>query len=256
MTLPEAVQASEFDVPMPSGRMNAWRFAPAGAGPWPAVFFLMDAPGLRPALHDMARAIAAAGYLVWLPNLYHRLGRAVSVGPTRNHPDEAANRESMMGYIATLSNRGVTEDVRHLADHLRTDAGWDGRPIGITGYCMSGRFAVLAARDLGARVACAASYFGTRLVTEEPDSPHRVIGDTPAELYFAFAEHDPYVPPEKVEDLRQSLAATPVQHRIEVYPGTEHGFVFSDRGSFDAAGAERHWAALFDLLRRKLKPRA
>ncbi len=255
MNQPEAVQATEIDVPLSHGCMNVWRFAPAGAGPWPAVFFLMDAPGLRPALHDMARTMAAAGYLVWLPNLYHRLGREVSVGPTRNHPDEAANRELMMGYIATLSNRGVTEDVRQLADHLRTDRGWDGQPIGITGYCMSGRFAVLAARDLGARVACAASYYGTRLVTDEPDSPHRLISDTSAELYFAFADHDPYVPPEKIEVLRQSLAATSVKHRIEVYPGTEHGFVFSDRGSFDASGTARHWETLFDLLARNLRPR-
>jgi carboxymethylenebutenolidase len=250
-----AVQSREFDVSLPSGSMNVWRFTPQGAGPWPTVFFLMDAPGLRPALHDMARTLAAAGYMVWMPNLYHRIGREVSVGPTRDHPDEAANRERMMGYIASLSNEGVVDDVRRLADHLSTDPGWDGRPLGLTGYCMSGRFAVLAARALGARAACAASYYGTRLVTDESNSPHRVIGDTQAELYFAFADHDPYVPPDKIELLRRSLAATPVRHRIDVYPGTEHGFVFSDRGTFDAAGADRHWATLLDLLQRHLRPR-
>lgn len=253
MSTEDAVYAAEIDVPLSSGLMNAWRFAPEGDRPLPAVFLLMDAPGLRPALHDMARTIAAAGYLVWMPNLYHRLGRAISVGPTRNHPGEAANRELMMGYIDTLSDRIVTEDVRRLADHLATDALWNRRPIGITGYCMSGRFSVLAARDLRERVACAASYFGTRLVTDAGDSPHRLIVDTLAELYFAFADHDPYVPPEKIEVLRQSLATTAVRHTIEVYPGTEHGFVFSDRGSFDAAGSARHWETLFDLLQRNLK---
>lgn len=255
MSTNRAVRTSEFEVGLSAGRINVWRFAPDGAGRWPAVFFLMDAPGIRPALHDMARTLAAAGYLVWLPNLYHRLGREVSVGPTRNHPDEAANRARMMEYIATLDNRAVTKDLRQLADHLGSDAGWDGRPIGITGYCMSGRFAVLAAQALGARVACAASYYGTRLVIEGPDSPHRSIGDTIAELYFAFAEHDPYVPLEKVEELRRSLTTTSVRHRIEVYPGTEHGFVFTDRGSYHAAGAARHWDTLLDLLERSLQPR-
>ena len=247
------VQTGELDIPLGPGLMNTWRFAPAGDGPLPAVLFLMDAPGLRPALHEMARTLAAAGYLVWMPNLYHRLGRAVSVGPTRAHPDEAANRERMRQYIASLDDRTVTAELLQLAGRLPDEPRWDGGPIGLTGYCMSGRFAVLAAQALGRRAACAASYYGTRLVTDRDDSPHRLIGDCSAELYFSFAEHDPYVPPEHIETLRRSLADTPVRHRIECYPGTEHGFVFADRGTWHAAGAARHWQTLFDLLGRHLK---
>lgn len=216
----------------------------------------MDAPGIRPALHQMASRIASAGYLVWLPNLYHRIGREVSVGPTRNHPDEAANRELMMGYIRTLTNRSVVDDVKRLVQQLALDAAWNGKPIGLTGYCMSGRFAVLSALEAPGQVACAASYFGTRLVTDEPESPHLRLGQTSAELYFGFADHDPYVPREAVQTLRQSLAAGRVRHQVEIYPGTEHGFVFPDRGSFHQAAAERHWETLFALLQRHLKPSA
>lgn len=247
------VNSREIDLAMPDGQINVWRHCPAGSGPWPAVMLLMDAPGLRPELQRMAARIAAQGYLVWLPNLYWRIGREVSVGPTRNHPDAAANLATMMGYIRTLDNARVLGDVRQLLVHLRADAQWNRQPVGLAGYCMSGRYAVLAAAELPGQVACAASYYGTRLVTDDADSPHRRIGHCRGELYFAFAEHDPYAPAEAIQALRAALADTPVRHRIEVYPGTEHGFVFTDRGSFDARGADRHWQTLFDLLDRNLR---
>lgn len=242
----------EIAVPTADGTMPAWRHAPSGAGPWPAVVVLMDAPGIRPELHALSRRIADAGYLAWLPDLYYRIGRDVAVGPTRDHPDAQANRERMMGLIRTLSNAAVVRDVAAMLDALSADPGWDGGPVGLTGYCMSGRFAVLAAAAMPERVGCAASWFGTRLVTDDEDSPHRSLAGTRAELLFVFAEHDPYVPPASVEVLRQALAPTSVRHGVETYAGTEHGFVFEDRGSFHAAAAARHWETLFALLARTL----
>ncbi|MGK3946898.1 dienelactone hydrolase family protein, partial [Streptomyces caeruleatus] len=47
---------------------------PEGGGPWPCVILYMDAGGIRPALVDMARRLAAGGYLVLLPDLFYRYG--------------------------------------------------------------------------------------------------------------------------------------------------------------------------------------
>jgi len=52
--------------------MNSFITRPAAGGPYPVVLFLMDTPGKREELHDMARRIATAGYYVVLPNLYYR----------------------------------------------------------------------------------------------------------------------------------------------------------------------------------------
>lgn len=50
-------------------------------------------------------------------------------------------------------------------------------------------------------------------------------------------------------------AGTP--HRIEWYPGAQHGFVFPKReGIYHQASAERHWERLFSLYRRTLGPAA
>lgn len=246
----------EIDIPGPDGTLNAWRFKPAGDGPYPAVLLLMDAPGIRPALHDMAQRIAEQGYLVLMPNLYYRIGRDVQVGPTRNHPDAERNLERMLKYIQTLTNAMVVRDVATVLDRIAGDAAWNRRPVGLTGYCMSGRFAVMAAAAFPNRVACAASYFGTRLLTDQPDSPHLVMTTCRAELYFSFAQQDHYAPPELIEKLSKHLASSSTRYRIEIYPDTEHGFVFPDRGSYQDAGAQRHWQSLFDLLQRNLKQAA
>src|SRR5215831_621640 len=50
-------------------------------GPYPAVFFLMDAHGVREELKDMARRLGTVGYYVLLPNLYYRAGRDTTYGP-------------------------------------------------------------------------------------------------------------------------------------------------------------------------------
>jgi len=40
---------------------------------------------------------------------------------------------------------------------------------------------------------------------------------------------------------------------VEVFPGTEHGFMFSQRLPYHPQGAEEAWTKLFDLWDRNLK---
>src|SRR5436305_12509242 len=53
---------------------------PERGGPFPAVFLLMDAHGVREELRDMARRLGTVGYYVLLPNLYYRAGRDTIYG--------------------------------------------------------------------------------------------------------------------------------------------------------------------------------
>jgi len=241
------------DVRTVDGAMNTFFACDTQPARKPLVIVLMDAPGIRDALRDIARRIAADGYLVALPNLYYRTHRDFTIGPTRDHPDAAKNRELIGKMVATLSNAKVAADVGALMDDVASERLAPGRRAGLVGYCMSGAFALAAAAAHPERIACAASYYGTRLVTDAPDSPHRLAEKVGAECYFAFAERDPFVPPAQVEQFRQALAVLNKPWRIETYAGTEHGFAFPDRGTFHEAGAKRHWETLRDLLARNAR---
>ena len=70
------MRTTTVDIPTSDGIADAALSRRDGDGPFPAVLLFMDAFGLRPRLVEMAERIAARGYLVLMPNLFHRAGRA------------------------------------------------------------------------------------------------------------------------------------------------------------------------------------
>jgi len=242
----------ELDIATQDGAMNTYTVRPDDGGPLPVVVMLMDAPGVREGLCEICRRIAQSGYYVLLPNLYYRTTRAFVLGPTRNHPDAEANLKKMQGMIASITNDKVAADAGALLDKLPSLP--DAKPgkVGLVGYCMSGAFVTVAAARHPDRIACFASYYGTRLITDKPDSPHLLLAGITAEGYYAFAEHDTYVPPSEVAEFEKLLAATPFPSRVETEPDTHHGYAFSDRGNLNEAAREKHYERMLALFRRQI----
>jgi len=239
-----------LDIRTADGAMNSFVVHPEEGGPFPVVLFYMDAPGKREELHDMARRIATTGYVVVLPNLYYRRTREF-----RMERNEAGMQE-MFEMMRHLSNAMVVADTRALLDFVdASDAACAGT-VGAVGYCMSGPFVFAAAAAYPERFAATASIYGAGLLTERDDSPHRVADQIRCESYFACAEIDKWAPPADIAQLQAALQAAGTPHRLEWYPGVEHGFVFPQRaGVYDRPAAERHWERLFSLFERRLKGR-
>ena len=239
------------DIATTDGAMNSFVVHPEEGGPFPIVLFYMDAPGKREELHDMARRLAAVGYYVVLPNLYYRVSRDFWLRE-RTEPAMA----HMFSLMATLNAATTERDTRALLRHVDAQSEADGKRIGAVGYCMSGPFVMWAAAAFPDRLACIASIHGANMVTDAPDSPHRMAPKIRCESYFACAETDRWAPPAAIAQLEAALQAAGTLHRIEWYPGVEHGFVFPLRaGIYDRAAAERHWERLFSLFARTLRPR-
>jgi carboxymethylenebutenolidase len=47
-----------------------------------------------------------------------------------------------------------------------------------------------------------------------------------------------------------------VPYRLDVWPGTDHGFCFPQRAAYVEKAAEDVWMLVFDLYRRRLWSRA
>ena len=215
----------------------------------PVVVFLMDAPGKRDLLRDMARRIAANGYYVMLANLYYRSTPAFEL--------DFSSKESfqqMVELMGNLGNKAVARDVGMLLDHAGADAAADATRVGCVGYCMSGPFAIWAAAEFSDVVRAAASFYGVRLHVESPDSPHTRLGEIAGELYVGAAEHDDYVPLDMIDRFEAAMQDSGVAGRVERNWGTHHGFAFDDRPAYNRSADDRHWAALLDLFARNLQP--
>jgi carboxymethylenebutenolidase len=234
-----------LDITTPSGAMNSFVVHPDEGGPRPVVLFLMDAPGKREELHDMARRVASAGYFTILSNLYYRDVPNYNVF-------ETGDRDRMFELMHNVSNAQAVTDCRLMIEFASTHPTFaDTSRVGVAGYCMSGPFALMAAAEIP-EVKAAASFHGVSLATDAADSPHRNLDRTTAALYVGAAETDSYAPPEVIAEFDVAAHAAGANCRVEWYPGTEHGFVFPGRPQYDKPAAERHWLRLHDLFRQAL----
>lgn len=245
-------------------------FSPDTPGPYPPVIMYMDGSGIREVLANLARRVAREGYFVALPDLYYRLGTIRFNIPRRTDP-LFFSTDSLLPSGRDTDHGSQRDDftavMRHCEDHLTNDLVMDDtaavfnvldgddrvRPglAGCVGFCFSGRFVVSAAARYAHRVAAAASLYGTGIITRRKDSPHRVLDQIKAEMYFGFAENDTTVPQDIAAQLHSRLDDAGVRHEIDVYPAS-HGFSFSDRADYDPAAADAAWAKIIALLARSL----
>ena len=233
------------------GQMETFMCRPERGGPHPAVFFLMDAPGIREELRDMTRRLATVGYYVLLPNLYYRAGRDTIYGP--DVLTEGSPEHQRMRVVRTkMTIPAVMQDIAAMLAFVDQQAEVETGAVGCHGYCMSGPYALAAAARYPDRVVAAASFYGTWLVNDAEESPHRSFGQVTGELYIACAEHDDLAPLPMVEELQDLFTQAGSPGEIELYPGVHHGFAFPERWCYDKPAAERHWERLVALYRRRL----
>lgn len=235
----------QVDLKTPDGMMDCFICRP-NDNPLPAVILYMDVPGIREELRDMSRHIAEQGYVVFLPDLYYRDGK-VRFDLSRGKEE----LERMFAIGSRLSVDMVMRDTQGIIDycHDRDDIT---DKIGCVGYCMSGQFVIAAAGSFPDDIKASASLYGTRIVTDKPDSPHLLADKINAELYLGFSEHDPFVEDFVIPDLKTALDSNNVTYLMETFPGTEHGFCFRERPAYHEEAATKVWERLFDLYARTL----
>jgi carboxymethylenebutenolidase len=211
----------------------------------PGVILYMDAFGPRPALDDMARRLAGAGYFVLVPDTLYRHG---AYGPfdAKTAFLGEPTRSQLRGMIQATTQDMTARDTSAFLGALR-QAGATGK-IGVVGYCMGGARALTAAGTYPDDIQAAASFHGGNLASDAPDSPHLLADRIKARVYVGAAGVDASFPPEQSALLAQALRAAGVDHILESFVGCEHGWAMPDSRVHNPAGAQRHWKRLLDFL--------
>lgn len=239
------------DITTRAGAMETFIVHPERNGPYPPVLMLMDAPGIRDELYDMARRLATVGFYVLLPNLYYRAGRDTKYGPDVTTKG-SAEQARMRAVRTKMTIPPVMEDIADMIGFIDTQKAAKSGPVGSHGYCMSGPYSLAAAARYPDRIAAAASFYGTWLVSENEESPHLNLGKAKGELYIACAEHDELAPLPMVAELKALFDEFGNCGELEMYSEVHHGFAFPQRWCYDKPAAERHWERLITLYRRRL----
>src|ERR1700756_3936751 len=99
-----------LDITTAAGQMETFICRPERGGPFPPVFLLMDAPGIREELRDLERGLCTVGYCVLVPNLYYRVARDTRFGPDVLE-EGSADRERMRAIRTKMTIPPVMDDV-------------------------------------------------------------------------------------------------------------------------------------------------
>ena len=258
------VTEKSVQVTTPDGVADAVFLYPASGGPHPGVLVWPDAFGLRPAMRDIGKRIAAEGYAVLVPNPFYRAAKATVESPvikdqanfSFSNPADMAKLQPLMGSVTApgAAEKDATAYVAWLDQQPQVNKS---KKIGTQGYCMGGPLVVRTCATVPGRVGAGASFHGGGLVTNNENSPHLLAPKIKARMYFGVAKNDDERQPDAKDTLREAFAKANVPAEIEVY-GSLHGWCVPDMPAgpagpiYNKPDAEKAWSKLVALYKSAL----
>ena len=199
----------------------------------PGVIVIQEWWGLVPHITDIADRFAAEGFVALAPDMYH--------GEMTDEPDMAGKLLMSMN-LATAG-----KDLSGAVDLLQERTGRT--KVGVTGFCMGGGLALMAACLRPDAIAAAAPFYGGM----RPDTV--IEWDNLAAIvegHYAATDRGTAAP-EAVKELEATLRAKGKNATFHVYPGTHHAFFNDTRPEvYDAAVAKTAWDRTLALFRANL----
>jgi carboxymethylenebutenolidase len=246
------VVEKDVEIKTPDGVADAALFYPEGKGSWPAVVVWPDVMSLRPVFRDMGKRLAAAGYVVLVPNLYYRAKKAPVIEGTFNFANPE-DRAKITPLRATVTPEGTDRDAAAYVAFLDAQPQTNkAKKIGVQGYCMGGPLSFRTAAAAPGRVAAVATFHGGGLVTDQPTSPHLLIPKTHADYLIAVADNDDKQDPTVKDKLKAAFAEAKRPAKVEVYEGAAHGWTVKGSQVYNEPAAEKAWAELLALYKKAL----
>lgn len=237
------VTGSTLQLDTADGKMEAYEAKPKGEGSYPGIVVLMEAFGLNDHIKKVTERVAREGYLAVAPDLYHRESeRTVPYGEL----------PKAIGLMNRLQDARVMADVGTVIAYLKSHNNLKADAIGVTGFCMGGRFTYLSAAHHRQDVKAAVAFYGGGIPVGNP-SPLSRTGEMSCPIYLFFGGKDPMIPQAHVAAIDKALAENQVDFRIKTYPEATHGFFCDDRASYHEASAKDAWENFNSFFAKHLK---
>ncbi len=228
------IKASYVNFPSPGGTADAVRgylVQPAGNGPFPAVLVIHENRGLNPYIEDVARRLAAAGFLALAPDGLSSLG-----GYPGNDDDGRAMQ-------AKLDQARLRTDMLNAARWLKASKLSNGK-LGVVGFCWGGGTSNFLAVALGDELQAAVPYYGAAAETAR-------VKDIKAPLLIHYAENDANINA-MWPAYEAALKAGNIRYEAFFYPGTQHGFHNNSTPRYQEAAANQSWERTLAFFRKHL----
>ena len=224
VTIPSGAEKIQAYVAQPAGKARAGR---------PAVVVIQEWWGLTDWVKSAADRLAAQGYVAIAPDLYR--GKVAT--------DAELAHELMRG----LPDTRAIGDARAASAYVRSSGGGGAKKVGIIGFCMGGRIALLAALDKGpfdATVVCYGS----------PETNPKRLKTLRGPVLGIYGDADRGIGRDQTDALEVGLYRAKKPGQVIVYPGAQHGFLNESRpAQHDPASSLLAWAEIREFFATSLK---
>lgn len=226
------ITSTTHQLDTPDGKMEVYEARPKEGGQNPAIIVLMEAFGLNSHIKEVTDRVAKEGYVAIAPDLFHRESERVVP-----YSDLKKAVDNMM----KLQDPKIMEDVGAAISHLKSQSYVKSPSIGVTGFCMGGRFAYLTAAHHNKDIKAAVVFYGGGIPQGKP-SPLDRTGEINCPMTLFFGGKDAFIPQEHVEQVKKALSDHKKDFSLKVYPDPGHGFFCNDRSqSYHAESANDAW---------------
>jgi carboxymethylenebutenolidase len=213
----------------------------------PAVVVIHDVRGLSEHYRDLTRRLANEGFFALAIDLYSREGMPL-----------LPNMEAVFTWMQNLDDRRVLADIDGGVRFLLSRPEVRARSIGIAGFCMGGRYALLAACGSESLAACA-SFYGMLRDGEKtelkPASPLDLAPQLGCPFLGLFGEDDGLIPRADIKQLESSLRKAGKVFQTKIYPGAGHAFMNDTRPeAYRPEAAKDAWDRALTFFRTHLGP--
>ena len=195
---------------------------PATPPPWPGVVVVMEGMGITAQLLRVCERLAHEGYAVAAPDLFWRSG--------------GSNPEAGGRPFAELRHSDGRADIVETVSRLRA---LGATTVGITGFCMGGGYAYLAAVS-GVDIDAAAPFYGGGIPQH--------LGVPYCPLLCFFGGRDEWI---TLDDIALVEKTHPGQ--VVVYEDAQHGFMRDGSDTYDEAAATDAWGRLLAFFGEHLR---
>lgn len=201
--------------------LEAYEARPVDAQPAGGMLLLPMVTGIGSQVRAFADDVAAAGVT------------AVAWDPWHGHSDEDLSSDELYARMAALGDEQVRAEQMRLLDHMYDDLGL--ARVGVMGWCMGGRYALLLAAHDDRLVNCVA-YHPTIPAEPAPNHTEDAVAAAariaaPVKLIYPGADH--LVPRSVFDKLTTALTGRDAASSISIFPGAEHGFMAAARQNND-----------------------
>ena len=233
------MQQQHVTVPVADGSsMQVFTVLPDGEGLFPGLILVQEAYGVNGHIRHVAERLAAEGFAVIAPEIFHR-----TAPPGWESP--YGDFEAVKPHYMAITTDGLEQDMRASYDWLRAQPTVSGDKTGAIGFCLGGRVAFVANAVLP--LSAAVSYYGGGLdqvtdLASQLSGPH----------LFQWGGLDKHLTPEVRNKVITAVETAAKPFASIIYSYADHAFSCDDRPNYNPEAAAEAWALSLAFLRNRM----